>query len=155
MSLSPSRRAGPETVGPVTITRIGTTPEHRVSSRAARPHPSSAATPSLMLAPLEANRISSGRRSWYAWRAPAAIVCPSEGDNAPARSSPWASTSTIRRSWKSMLRARTNPAALALMSTAVEARPGEVVMVLRLGGPGCRDPGRSWHLGLVGGHDPG
>ena len=53
-SARPSSSAGPDTAGPVTTITIGTTPEQRTSSRAARPQPTSALTPSPMSAPLEA-----------------------------------------------------------------------------------------------------
>ena len=44
-SINPSSSAGPDTAGPSTIANVGTTPEHRVSVAATRPHRASAAMP--------------------------------------------------------------------------------------------------------------
>ncbi len=66
---SPTKRAGPDSAGPVTTVRNGTIPEHEARARAARPQPCSEATPSDTSAPLEASTRTIGSRNAQAERA--------------------------------------------------------------------------------------
>ena len=59
-SLRPMSSAGPETAGPVTMVKVGMTPEQLAIARAAWPQPCSAAMPSRMSAPEEAIARTSG-----------------------------------------------------------------------------------------------
>jgi hypothetical protein len=69
-SMRPSNNAGPDTAGPSRIAKVGTTPEHLVSTLATRPHPCSAAMPSPMSAPALFTTATNGMRSSKAVRAP-------------------------------------------------------------------------------------
>src|SRR5579871_3648048 len=134
MSANPRSNAGPDTAGPVTARATGTIPEHAAIARAAVPHPCRAATPSNTSAPLDATTPTSGRRTFNARAAAAAILRPAASERAPA----WCDGST-----RNMTRSR-SPARPAVARTAPGTRAARAM------GPSMTP----WNVALGGAYEP-